>query len=69
MMYINLSDNGILSLKCSDYRCIISLISKNEAIWIWLEKWNIINLKNDFLKKVYIKMEKTITKFYNFMII
>ena len=38
MMYINLSDIGILSLKCSDYRCIISLISKNDAIWIWLEK-------------------------------
>ena len=32
MMYINLSDIAILNIKGSDYRCIISLISKNEAI-------------------------------------
>ena len=32
MMSINLSDAAILNTKGSDYRCIISLISKNEAI-------------------------------------
>ena len=29
---MNLSDTAILSIKGSDYRCIISLISNNEAI-------------------------------------
>ena len=32
MMSINLSDIAILNIKDSDYRCSISLISKNEAI-------------------------------------
>ena len=32
MMSKNLSDIAILNIKGSDYRCIISLISKNEAI-------------------------------------
>ena len=32
MMSMNLSDIAILNIKGSDYRCIISLISKNEAI-------------------------------------
>ena len=32
MMLLNLSDIAILNIKGSDYRCIISLISKNEAI-------------------------------------
>ena len=32
MMSINPSDNAILNIKDSDYYCIISLISKNEAI-------------------------------------
>ena len=32
MMSINLSDIAILNIKGSDYRCIISLITKNEAI-------------------------------------
>ena len=31
-MCVNLSDIAILNIKCSDYCCIISLISKNEAI-------------------------------------
>ena len=31
MMSINLSDIAILNIKDSDYRCSISLISKNEA--------------------------------------
>ena len=32
MMSINLSDIAILNIKDSDYRCIISLISKFETI-------------------------------------
>ena len=32
MMSINLSDIAILNIRGSDYCCIISLISKNEAI-------------------------------------
>ena len=32
MMSKNFSDIAILNIKGSDYRCIISLISKNEAI-------------------------------------
>ena len=31
MMSMNLSDIAILNIKYSDYHCIISLISKNEA--------------------------------------
>ena len=31
-MSVNLSDIAILNIKGSDYHCIISLISKNEAI-------------------------------------
>ena len=32
MMSINFSDIAVLNIKCSNYRCIISGISKNEAI-------------------------------------
>ena len=32
MMSVNLSDIAILNIKSSDYRCIIRLISKNDAI-------------------------------------
>ena len=32
MMSINLGDIAILNIKGSDYRCIASLISKNEVI-------------------------------------
>ena len=32
MMSVNLIDIAILNIKGSDYHCIISLISKNEAI-------------------------------------
>ena len=32
MMSINLSDIAVLNIKGSDYCCIVSLISKNEAI-------------------------------------
>ena len=32
MMSMNLSDIAVLNIKCTDYRCIISGISKSEAI-------------------------------------
>ena len=32
MMSINLSDTAILNIKRTDYRCIISGISKNEVV-------------------------------------
>ena len=32
MLSVNLGDVAILNIKGSDYRCIISLMSKNEAI-------------------------------------
>ena len=32
MISVNFSDTAILNIKGSDYRCIISLIIKNEAI-------------------------------------
>ena len=32
MMYMNLSNIAILNIKVSDYRCLISLIGKNEAL-------------------------------------
>ena len=50
-MSVNLSDIAILNIKGSDYRSIISLISKNEAINVMQnadltdKKGNIINLK------------------------
>ena len=32
MMSVNFSDVAILNIRGSDYRCITSLISKNEAV-------------------------------------
>ena len=48
---MNLSDIAILNIKGSDYRCIISLISKPEAINLiqnadLTQKTNIVNHKN-----------------------
>ena len=34
IMYVNLSDITILSIKCANYCCISSGISKNEAIYL-----------------------------------
>ena len=64
-MSINLSDIVILSIKGSDHCCIVSLISKNEAINLLQntdltkKKRNIINLFS------YIKMGKEILMFGN----
>ena len=50
-MFINLSDIAILNIKGSDYWCIISGISKNDAINLMQntaltkKKWNIIKHK------------------------
>ena len=53
MASINLSHIAILNIKDSDYRCIISLISKNEAIKLMqnadlVQKAEIIKHKNLF---------------------
>ena len=39
MMSVNLSNIAILNIKSSDYCCIISLISKNEAINLQMLIW------------------------------
>ena len=61
---MSLSDIAILNIKGSDYRCIISLISKIEAITLMQntdsgekkkENYNSNNILN---LKVYIKTEK-----------
>ena len=56
---------AILNIKCSDYCCISSLISKNEAInlrkmLIEPKKWKIIKHKNLLS---HIKMDKEILTF------
>ena len=48
MMSVNLCDIVILNIRVSNYCCIISFNSKNEAIELLqkaalTEKWNIIN--------------------------
>ena len=66
MMSIKLSDIAILNIECSDYRSIISLISKNEAINLMenadlnKKKGNVLNIKNLFS---YTKMGKEILTF------
>ena len=47
MMSMNLSDIAILNIKGSDYRCIISLISKNEAITL-LQNAGLIEKKEHY---------------------
>ena len=62
-MSINLSDIAILNIKGSDCHCIISLISKIEAINLMQNAYlteirrTLLNLKNLFL---YIKLGKEI---------
>ena len=72
MMSVNLSDIGILNIKGSDYCCIISLISKKEAIKLLQnadlteKKSNIMKSGKPWIKKIQnvleasIKMEKNI---------
>ena len=69
---MNISDIGILNIKGSDYYCIISLISKNEAMILMqnvdlTKKWNNMKHKNllsniklgkEILTFAYIEIEK-----------
>ena len=48
IMSINLSDIAILNINRSDYCCIISLISKNEAIKLML-KADVIENQNVYI--------------------
>ena len=53
MMSISLSNTATLNIKSSDYHCIVSLISKNEATNLlqnadWTEKWEHYKKKNLF---------------------
>ena len=65
---MNLSDIAILKIKSSDYRCIISLISKSEAINLMQnadltkKSRTLSSIKNLLL---YIKMGKEILTFGN----
>ena len=67
MMSINLNDIAVLNFEASDYLCIISLISKSDAInlmqiadlteksgALW-KKWKIVNQKiyKNFLKHIW----------------
>ena len=69
MMSVNLSDIVISNIKGSNYRFIISLISKNETINLLQnadlnEKIRALSIKRIWLiLKVYIKMERTVIKF------
>ena len=72
MMSMNISDIVILNIKGSDYYCIISLISKNEAMILMqnvdlTKKWNNMKHKNllsniklgkEILTFAYIEIEK-----------
>ena len=49
MMSMNLSDIAILNIKGSDYCCIISLISKNEAINV-MQNADLIEKKGSVIK-------------------
>ena len=65
MMSMNLSNIAILNIKGSDYRCIVGLISKNEAINLMqntdlTKKPNIIKHKNLLS---HVKMGKEILTF------
>ena len=61
MMSMNLSDIDILNIKSSDYRCIISLISKNEAINL-MHNAESVNL-NEKSGKLEIKKYKIFLKY------
>ena len=67
LMSINLNDFTILNIKASDYRWIISLISKDEAIKL-LQNADLTGKKLKIIKSnlfSYIKMGKEILMFGN----
>ena len=47
LMSVNLSDIAILNIKGSDYYCILSLISKNEALK-WLQNADLTEKKGHY---------------------
>ena len=47
MMFINLSGIAVLNIKVSDYRCIIRLINKNEAMNL-MQNTNLIEKSRTF---------------------
>ena len=55
MMSIKLSDIAILNIECCDYRSIISLISKNEAINLMENA----DLNKKKVKPLHIRLPKT----------
>ena len=77
-MFVNLNNIAILNIKCSNYRCIISLISNNEAMNLMqnadlneksgalqsIKNWfSYIKVGNQFLTFEDIEIEKR--KFYH----
>ena len=67
LMSMNLNDFSILNIKASDYRWIISLISKDEAIKL-LQNADLTGKKLKIIKSnlfSYIKMGKEILMFGN----
>ena len=68
-MSVNLGDIAVLNIERSDYCCIISLMSKNEAINFLqnadlAEKSGTLSVKKIYIfLKVCIKIEKAIIKF------
>ena len=52
MMSMNLSNIAILKIKGSDYRCIISLISKSKAINI-MQNADLTEKKEHYKTKIY----------------
>ena len=68
MMSVNFSNIAILNIKGSDYRCIISLISKNEAINL-MQNADLTKKKQNIIKhKIllsHIKMNEEILMFGN----
>ena len=67
MMSISLSNTATLNIKSSDYHCIVSLISKNEATNLlqnadWTEKWEHYKKKKKSFWKYMWKWKKTIIK-------
>ena len=57
MMSISLSNTATLNIKSSDYHCIVSLISKNEATNLlqnadWTEKWEHYKKKKNLFESI-----------------
>ena len=63
MMSMNLMDIAILNIKGSDYRCIVSSISKNEAINL-MQNADLTKKSRTFQSiKTYYDIQKWIKKF------